>query len=55
VVSAVSSKAITVGEPTCSITPSFSVLIGSSVPIGGKASIACVGGVLDALAVTKSS
>ena len=52
---AVSPKAITVGDLTCTITPSFSALIGSSVAVGDKASIACVGGVLAALAVTRTS
>ena len=37
------------------VTPSVSALIGNSIAIGDKASIACVGGVLNALAVTKTS
>jgi hypothetical protein len=55
VVTAVSSNSITVGDLTCAITQSFSALIGNSVAIGDKASIACVGGVLTALALTRTS
>jgi hypothetical protein len=54
-VTAVSSKSITVGDLSCTVTPSLSALIGNSVGIGDKASIACVGGVLNALAVTTTS
>jgi hypothetical protein len=54
VVSAVNSKSITVGNLTCTIPSSLSSLIGSSVATGDKASIACVDGVLNALAVSKT-
>jgi hypothetical protein len=54
VVSAVNSKSITVGSLTCTIPPSLSSLIGNSVATGDKASIACVDGVLNALAVSKT-
>jgi hypothetical protein len=54
-VTAFSSRSITVGDLTCSITPSFSKLIGNAVAVGDKASIACVDGLLSALAVGKTS
>ena len=55
VVSAVNSKSITVGNLTCTIPSSLSSLIGNSVATGDKASIACVNGVLSALAVSRTS
>jgi hypothetical protein len=55
VVTGYGSKSITVEDLTCTIPPGFSALIGSSVAVGDKASIACVGGVLNALAVTSTS